>query len=660
MRSATRLLLPVALVAVILVGCDRSVRFGGTGAGRADRIEIAVDPPTPVDVGAGAFTIELWLKATTADNPTGTPTCGAGQYGWISGHVLVDRDRYPLSGPDGRDFGASVSSAGEVAFGAENASGTSATACTDLSGEGVLDGTWHHLALQRTTAGELQIWVDGAKRAQIAGPSGDLSYPDDASGARATDPYLVFGAEKHDVGPAYPSYRGLMDEIRISDIARYGVEGPRPVTRFVSDPNTVGLYHLDEAGTLAPGSTAVVGDASGHPSGPTPGTLRATADGSLPQRGLTDTPFAPPPAATLPAVAAGWFHACAVVTDGTARCWGQGTDGQLGDGTTTDSSTPVTVAGITTATAITAGNGFSCALLASGAVRCWGSNTSGQLGDGTTTDSSTPVTVTGITTATSISASRSHTCARLTDGSVACWGRNFFGQLGDGTDTDSPTPVTVTGITTATSVTTGSAHTCARLGDGTVRCWGGNYYGQLGDGTMTDSPTPVTVAGLTAVTSIAAGVFHTCARLDDASLRCWGHNSTGQLGDGTVSWVTTPEGGTITWASVPVEVPGITSATSVAAGAFHTCARLADATLRCWGDGEYGELGDGSGLPSLAPVTVTGITTATSIVANRYQTCASLAEGSLRCWGQNGWGQLGDGTTTDSFTPVAVNLDGSG
>jgi hypothetical protein len=283
-----------AIGLLALAACDRSVRFGGTGTDRTDRIEIPVDPPTPVDVGAGAFTIELWLKGTTADNPAGTPTCGAGQYGWIDGHVLVDRDRYPLSGPDGRDFGASVSSTGEVAFGAENASGSRATACTSLPGDGVLDGTWHHLALQRTATGQLQIWVDGTKQAQIAGPTGNLSYPDGASGARATDPYLVIGAEKHDVGPAYPSYRGLVDEIRISDVARYAVDGPRPTTRFTTDATTVGLYHLDETGTLAPGATAPVGDASGHPNGPTPGTLRTTADGSLPQRGVDDAPFAPP------------------------------------------------------------------------------------------------------------------------------------------------------------------------------------------------------------------------------------------------------------------------------------------------------------------------------------------------------------------------------
>lgn len=282
----------VVAAALLLAGCDRSVRFGGTGTGRADRIEIRVDPPTPVDVGSGAFTIELWVKARAADNARGTATCGSGTYGWITGHVLVDRDRYPVSGTDGRDFGASVSRTGDLAFGAENGAGAKATACTSLSGAGVLDGAWHHVAFQRTAGGSLQIWVDGRKRAQVGGPSGDLSYPNGVGGARATDPYLVIAAEKHDVGPEYASFRGSIDEIRVSNVARYTADGARPAGRFTPDSRTVGLYHLDEAGTLVGGSTATVADSSGHPSGPTDGRLRTTPGGSWPKRGDADTPFA--------------------------------------------------------------------------------------------------------------------------------------------------------------------------------------------------------------------------------------------------------------------------------------------------------------------------------------------------------------------------------
>jgi len=177
--------------------------------------------------------------------------------------------------------------------------------------------------------------------------------------------------------------------------------------------------------------------------------------------------------ATATAIAAGGSHACALLTGGSVRCWGSNFSGQLGNGTTTNDPipTPVVVSGITTATAISAGNGNTCALLTGGSVRCWGDNYYGQLGNGTTTNSSTPVAVSGITTATAISAGGYHTCALLTDGSVRCWGYNNYGQLGNGTTTDSSTPVAVGGITTAIAISAGGYHTCALLTGGSVRCW---------------------------------------------------------------------------------------------------------------------------------------------------------------------------------------------
>jgi len=361
------------------------------------------------------------------------------------------------------------------------------------------------------------------------------------------------------------------------------------------------------------------------------------------------------------AIDAGSFHTCARLQDGTLRCWGLNDSGQLGDGTTTNALTPVAVAGVAGAAAVSGGGFHTCARFPDGTLECWGRNDSGQLGDPATTtfSSATPVRVTGITSAASMTAGGFHTCALLGDGTVQCWGENDFGQLGNGTSdpvpgsptTVNPTPVAVSGITSAVAVSAGGWHTCALLRDGTIQCWGQNTYGQLGDGSPITRPapgrssTPVTVTGITTAIAIEAGIFHTCARLADGTLRCWGRNDEGRLGNGTTAD-----------SSTPTIVSGIAPA-AAAPGAEHACALLQDGTVRCWGDNNWGQLGNGSpaGATATTPATaVTGITTATAASSGAEHTCALLQDGSVQCWGRNTDGRLGNGTTTNAFTPVTV------
>jgi hypothetical protein len=306
----------------------------------------------------------------------------------------------------------------------------------------------------------------------------------------------------------------------------------------------------------------------------------------------------PAPVGVNTKIAAGVKHTCAIVAGGQVKCWGGNWDGQLGDGTTTNRSTPVTVSGINGATAITANTSHTCAVVGGGQVKCWGSNWAGQLGDGTTTRRSTPVTVSGINGATALTAGWSHTCAVVGGGQVKCWGWNVYGQLGDGTTTDRSAPVTVSGINGATAITAGGGmgHTCAVVAGGQVKCWGDNRASQLGDGTTTNRSTPVTVSGINGATALASGVYHTCAVVAGGQAKCWGGNWAGQVGDGTT-----------TNRSAPVTVSGINGATALTAGDDHTCVVVAAGQAKCWGSNEGGQLGDGTTTNRSTPVTVAGL-----------------------------------------------------
>jgi len=259
-------------------------------------------------------------------------------------------------------------------------------------------------------------------------------------------------------------------------------------------------------------------------------------------------------------------------------------------------SSAIQVQNISTAVAISAGGSHTCALLKGGQVECWGNNGWGQLGNGSLTNSSSPVLA--ISGASAVAAGYEFTCA-VVSGNVWCWGINDEEQLGMtpvGCGSNGQycveSPMQVSGVSGATGIAAGFYHACALLSGGTVKCWGDDAYGQLGYTTSSTCSTaqasgdacqtvPQAVTGLNGASAIVAGAVHTCAVLSSGALECWGQNEYGQLGVGS----TPPLDSTS-----PV-APNLSNVVQVAAGTESTCALLTTGVVDCWGDDTYGELG---------------------------------------------------------------------
>ncbi|MEO8673244.1 MAG: hypothetical protein ABI411_18155, partial [Tahibacter sp.] len=344
----------------------------------------------------------------------------------------------------------------------------------------------------------------------------------------------------------------------------------------------------------------------------------------------------------------GFGHSCAIGAGGTVQCWGKNDSGQLGNGSTLSSATPVRVVGISSgASAVASGKLHSCAVVAAAAV-CWGANDNGQLGNGGLVDSLVPVPVQGLSSGVSAIAVGDFSSCAIVNGGVRCWGFNGYGSLGNGGDEDSPIPTQVTGLTAGvTAISAGVLHACAIVNGGAL-CWGDNFSGQVGDGSSTQIVTnPVTVAGLgSGIAAIGTGAIHSCAVGNNGKVSCWGDNSAGQLGTGNQTSSLEP---------VTVQGLGTIAPQSIMLGAVHTCMRDVQGGLHCWGDGSYGQLGNGGFESQLLPVDVVGYASGTlAIGARGFSSCALRSDHRIACWGFNAYGQLGDGSSEFRTSPVDV------
>jgi alpha-tubulin suppressor-like RCC1 family protein len=364
------------------------------------------------------------------------------------------------------------------------------------------------------------------------------------------------------------------------------------------------------------------------------------------------------------ALSAGDSHACALRATGSVVCWGRGMSGQLGDGGTTDGLVPVTVSGLSDAVAVAAGHRHSCALRANGERVCWGSGMHGEVGNGWIGNGvddfganvpSLAVTlplanVVGLEDATAVSTGRNHTCALRATGAVVCWGSSSVGILGNGSTAPSDVPVVVTGLDDAVAVSSGQGHTCAVRANGEAMCWGSSWYGRLGDGNgvATIVPIPTSVLGLTDVVGIASGGRHSCATRESGTVACWGNGQNGQMGDGSTEEIN----------ATFRDTSNLDDVLEVAAGDSHSCARRATGELACWGKANLGQMGNGQStsfdgnFPT--PVPVMSIADATAISVGVDHSCALHATGGVSCWGDGYIGQLGNGATVTSNVPVTV------
>ena len=415
---------------------------------------------------------------------------------------------------------------------------------------------------------------------------------------------------------------------------------------------------------------------------------------------------------------AGDAHTCVVLNGAELKCFGANTAGQIGSGGTVslgdaasemgDALAAVNLGAGRSARAVSAGNLHTCALLDNASVKCFGEGDNGRLGSGATTDigrttasmgDGLPAVDLGTgRTAKLLATGAAHTCVVLDNDAVKCWGLNDDGQLGLG-DTDArgdgagemgdALPAVSLGLSAGVrvvAIAAGDAHSCVLLSSGAVQCWGAGGNGRLGSGNEhsrgdeagemgASLPNVDLGAGRTAK-AISVGAAHTCVIRDLNDVVCWGVGATGRLGTGAEDDIG-DGAGEMGAGLTAVPLGAGRTAVAVSAGATHTCAVLDNITVKCWGSGASGRLGTSDTMSrgdqpdelgdTLAAIDLGAGRTARAVVAGVAHTCVVLDTWALKCFGLGSSGRLGSGSTStlgdgpnemgDNLTPVHLGTD---